>query len=440
MPERYVNVDRETPMLLPPDLREWVAGDDLVHFVMLAVESADLSLARARSHGGGSLGYPPGMMMALLIYAYAQGMFSSRQIERATYQQVSLRYLCANLHPDHDTICKFRRENRGLLKAVFAQVLKLAATMGLLQVGTVCLDGTKVLANAAKRRTLEWAQIEALEARVEQEIEGLLEKAEAADTEREGAEGQLPQELASRQKLQEKLAQARAQLCAMAEQRAAARAEDRAQWREHPIGDAPRELSAQPRPKDRINLSDPESALLPLKGGGYGQAYNAQLATSGQACGLIVAVQVCTQSNDRQQILPMSQRIKAAVPAEEIVVDRGYDHLRQIEAAERTLGVEIYAPPQEAPERESAARGRISQARERAQALRAAMRTRVQSERGKSLSGLRNTTVEPVIGLIKSVLGFRRFSLRGLEKVNTEWTLVALAFNCRRIAGQLGKN
>jgi transposase len=440
MPERYVNVDRETPMLLPLDLREWVTGDDLVHFVMLAVESADLSSAGPRTHGGGSLAYPPGMMMALLIYAYAQGMFSSRQIERATYQHVSLRYLCANLHPDHDTICKFRRENRALLKAVFAQVLKLAAAMGLLQVGTVCLDGTKILANAAKRRTLEWAQIEALEVRVQEEIEGMLAEAEAADTEPQAADGQLPQELASRQKLQKKLAQAREQLREMAQQRAEARGEDRAQWRENPIGDAPRKMSAQPQPKDRINLSDPQSALLPLKGGGYGQAYNAQLATSGQACGLIVAAQVCTQSNDRQQVLPMSRQIKTAVPAEEIVVDRGYDHPRQIEEAERTLGVEIYAPPQEAPEREPTSRGRVSRARQRAQALRAAMRTRVQSERGKNLAGLRNTTVEPVIGLIKSVLGFRRFSLRGLEKVNTEWELVALAFNCRRIAGQLGKN
>jgi hypothetical protein len=380
------------------------------------------------------------MMLALLIYAYAQGMFSSRQIERATYQQVSLRYLCANLHPDHDTICKFRRENRELLKAVFAQVLKLAATMGLLQVGTVCLDGTKILANAAKRRTLEWAQIEALEARVAQEIEGLLGQAEAADTQPEAEGGHLPQALANRQQLQEKLQQARAQLRAMAGERAQARAAERAQWQADPIGDAPRALSTQPQPKDRINLSDPQSALLPLKGGGYGQAYNAQLATSGQACGLIVAVQVCTQSNDRQQILAMSQQIKAAVPAQEIVVDRGYDHPRQIAAAERTLGVEIYAPPQEAPERESTAGGRVSRARQRAQALRAAMRTRVQSERGKSLARLRQTTVEPVIGLVKSVLGFRRFSLRGLEKVNTEWALVALAFNCRRIAGQLGKN
>ena len=181
MSERYVNVDRETPMLLPPDLREWVAKDDLVHFVLLAVEGADLSSAPVRQHGGGSPAYPPAMMMGLLIYSYASGMFSSRQIERATYHHLSLRYLCANLHPDHDTICTFRRQNRVLLKAVFNRVLKLASAMGLLAVGTVCLDGTKLLANAAKRRTLSRAQLEKAEQALLAQIEGLLEQAEAAD-------------------------------------------------------------------------------------------------------------------------------------------------------------------------------------------------------------------------------------------------------------------
>src|SRR5688572_16300034 len=159
MKPRYVNVDRETQLLLPPDLREWVREDDLVHFIVMAVESADLSGVRVRQHGGGSLGYPPGMMMALLIYAYANGIFSSRQIERASHYHVSVRYLCANLHPDHDTICAFRRENHALLKTVFGEVLKLAATMGLLQVGTVCLDGTKMVANAAKRRSMSLKEL-----------------------------------------------------------------------------------------------------------------------------------------------------------------------------------------------------------------------------------------------------------------------------------------
>jgi transposase len=407
---------------------------------MEAVAGTNLDGAVERVHGGGSLAYPPGLMLGLLIYAYAQGMFSSRAIERATYQHVGVRYLCANLHPDHDTICKFRRENRGLVKAVFAQVLQLAQAMGLLQVGTVCLDGTKILANAAKRRTLEWKQLEAVQKRVEGQIEELLAQAEAADTAGEADGGSLPQELASRRRLQEKMQEARTRLREMAVERAAERAEDRQKWEANPIGDAPREWRAEPQPQDRINLSDPQSALLPLKGGGYGPAYNVQVATSGEACALIVATGVCTQSNDRQQVLPMSQQIKAAVSVQTLVMDGGYDHPRQIEESERTLEVEIYAPPQAAPERERRAGGRTSQARQRSQSLRAAMRTRVQSARGQELALLRQTTVEPAIGIIKSVLGFRRFSLRGLEKVSTEWELVALAFNCRRIALRWNRN
>ena len=445
MAERYVNVDRETAMLLPPDLREWVAADDLVHFIVMAVESADVSSVGVRRHGGGSPAYPPAMMMGLLIYAYANGIFSSRQIERATHYHVSLRYLCANLHPDHDTICTFRRENRPLVKAVFSQVLKLASTMGLLAVGTVCLDGTKLLASAAKRRTLKRAQIEKAEQHLQQQIEGLLEQAEAADAQGDCGPGSLPRELASRERLKEKLSQARALLDEAVEQRALAREEERAQWKADPIGEAPRALSPQPQPEDRINLSDPQSALLPIKSGGYAQAYNAQLALSGQSCGLIVATQVCRQTNDRQQLVKMAELIKANAPqVEQIVVDTGYDHARQIEQVERTLAVEIYCPPQKAPKPKRPPQGRQSRlrqaAKERANQVRQRMRQRVNTERGQQLMELRSTTVEPAFGLIKTVLGFGRFSLRGLEKVNTEWDLVAVAFNCRRIARQLRRN
>lgn len=445
MAERYVNIDRETPMLLPPDLREWVAADDLVHFIVLAVESANLSSARVRRHGGGSPAYPPAMMLGLLIYAYASGMFSSRQIERATHYHVSMRYLCANLHPDHDTICTFRRENRSLVTEVFSRVLKLASTMGLLQVGTVSLDGTKLLASAAKRRTLTRAQIEKAEQHLQQQIEGLLEQAEAADAQSDSDPGSLPRELASRERLKEKLSQARALLDEVVEQRAQTREEERAQWKANPIGEAPRALSPEPQPEDRINLSDPQSVLMPMKSGGYAQAYNAQLAVSGQRCGLIVATQVCQQTNDRQQLLEMAELIKANVPqVEQIVVDTGYDHARQIEEVERTLGVEVYCPPQQAPKPKGPPKGRESRirkaAKERAKEVRERQRQRVGSERGQALMELRSTTVEPAFGMIKTVLGFQRFSLRGLEKVNTEWELVAVAFNCRRIARQLGRN
>jgi transposase len=438
---RYVNVDRETPLLLPPDLRDWVAQDDLAHFVLLAVEGADLSGARIRKHGGGSPAYPPTMMMALLVYAYANGIFGSRQIERATHYHVSVRFLCGNLHPDHDTICAFRRENRPLLKAVFSEVLRLAGTMGLLQVGTVCLDGTKLVADAAKRRTLSKSQLEEGEARLQQKIEGLLAEAETADSQPEADPGRLPRELANRQKLKEKYSQARALLGELTKERAAASEREYQQWEANRIGDAPDRLSPEPKPSDEINLTDPASTITPVSGGGFINGYNAQAALTGQKRGLVVATHVCQEPNDRRQLLGMAERIKAAVPAvEQIVVDTGYDHARHIDEVERNLGVKVYCPPQRSPKRTGPPKGRVSKVRQaargRSQQIRGEMRERSASEHGQHLMGLPKMTIEPAFGTIKRVLGFRRFSLRGLEKVNTEWELIAVAFNCRRIVRQ----
>ena len=437
--QRYVNVDRKTQMLMPPDMRDWVAKDDMVHFVMEVVESTPLTGVKIRAHGGGSPAYPPSLMMGLLIYAYAHGIFSGRLIEQATHHHVSIRYLCANLHPDHDTICTFRRENRALIKGVFGQVLKLAGTMGLLKVGTVCVDGTKLLANAAKRRTKENEQLEQAEQRIQQKIDELLAQAEKADANPDSGEGALPEELTNRERLKEKVAQARALLAEATEKRAEARDKERAQWQENPIGDAPGKLSKEPRPKDRINLTDPQSVLMPMKSGGYAPGYNAQLASTGQSCGLIVATHVCQQTNDRQQLAPMADLIKAAVPTvEEIVVDTGYDHAGQIDRVERAAKVKVYCAPQEAAAQEGTPKGRMSRARKRSMEVRTQMKERAASERGKELLKMRSMTVEPIFGMIKTVLGFKRFSLRGLEKVSTEWELVALAFNCRRIARQRG--
>ena len=444
MSERYVNVDRETAMLLPPDLRDWVEKDDLVHFVVAAVESSDLRAAASRVHGGGSAGYPPAMMLALLVYAYAHGIFSSRQIERATHYHVSLRYVCANLHPDHDTICKFRRENRDLLKAVFGQVLKLAGAMGLLQVGTVCVDGTKILADAAKRRTLTAERLGKDQEQVDRQVEELLIAAESADTGPDREKEHLPKELADRQRLAEKLREARARLEEAVEKRAADRQQDHKQWEQDPIGDPPRAVSGEVQPTDTINLTDPQSVLMPQIKGGYEPSYNAQIGVTGQRRALIVAADVCDQTNDRRQIWNMAVQVKAAEPEVDcIVVDAGYDHARQIERAQRLLGVEIFCPPQKSYERATKGtkkKHRYHEARGRSQQLREQMRQKTAGVRGQELRHLRSTTVEPVFGLIKRVLGFRRFSLRGLEKVRTEWQLVALAFNCRRIALHLHQN
>jgi hypothetical protein len=298
-----------------------------------------------------------------------------------------------------------------------------------------------MMANAAKRRSMSLKELKEGEARLQQRIEELLAEAEAADSRPESSSGSLPGELAGRQKLKEKFQQARALLAEQTRERATERDRDREQWKANPIGDAPRKVDPQPKEADRINLTDPQSSFMPMYTGGYAAGFNAQMAVTGEGCGLIVATEVCQQSNDRQQLLGMARLIKEAVPeVEQIVVDTGYDHARQIEEAERLLEVKVYCPPQEAPTPSKPRKKQPKASQKRSQHLREQMRERVKSPDGKRLMRLRKTTVEPAFGIIKQTLGFRRFSLRGLEKVRTEWTLVALAFNCRRIARQWSPN
>jgi len=213
MPERFVVVDRQTPMFLPPDLREWVAENDLVRLILEAVEQTDLSVAVTNVRGSGSLQYPPGMMLALLIYCYARGWFSSRQIEQASYENVAARYLCANTHPDHDTIAKFRRENRALFESCFCTVLSLARELGLVRLGAVAIDGTRLAANANGQKFRTRDQLEQERQAVERLVQELLARAEAADqVDEDGAGTQLPPELVDAETRRQKIKEAMARI------------------------------------------------------------------------------------------------------------------------------------------------------------------------------------------------------------------------------------
>jgi transposase len=259
MAERFVNVDRQTPMFLPPDLREWVADNERAHLVLEATELCDLRAARCKVRGSGSEQYPPTMMLALLIYAYATGLFSSRRIERATYDSVAVRYLCANHHPDHDTIGKFRRENEALFRSCFAQVILLAREAGVLRVGAVSVDGTR-LAGAGSLRAVR--RLEEIEQELESLGAELLQKAEAADASDTDAGGtQLPSELCDRAQRKRKLLAAKA---AILQRRQVAREAGR------------RDQKGSGRRSETACVSEPESRRLGRRGGGAVQGYNAQ--------------------------------------------------------------------------------------------------------------------------------------------------------------------
>jgi transposase len=184
MAAKFVNIDHNTPLLLPPDLRDWISKDHMVHFIMDAVDALDLSSAKINTRGTGSAQYPPSTMLALLIYSYATGTFSSRRIETLTYENVAVRYLTADTHPDHDSICKFRRENKELLSSCFHQILELASTANILKVGdlTVSVDGTKILANASKHSGMSHGHLQEKMKLAEEQIDELLAKAEDADS------------------------------------------------------------------------------------------------------------------------------------------------------------------------------------------------------------------------------------------------------------------
>lgn len=444
MGERFVNIDRETPMLLPVDLRDWVSGDDLAHFILEAVNLVDLEQFRKNQRGTGSEQFPPRMMLAVLIYCYSHGIFGSRRIEAATHQHLSVRYLAGNTHPDHDTICKFRRENFGAIKQCFVRVLELAKELGLLRVGTVAIDGTRLSANASKHRNVGYARAGELIEQLEADIGELLAKAEAADTEPAERE-RLPEELTRRQTLLEKLTAAREAIEERARERAESQrpgyeAKVRAQAERRHGGRVAQPPSAEPEPKTQINLTDGESQLMrKSRHEAYQQSYNAQAAVCAEGSQLILGVRVTANASDKSQLEPTLAVIPTEVGApSRVLADNGY---LNVEAVSRVMagGVEVYCAC--AADASLASRRYDFRPRDRrSESPRpitdprlVAMHEKLLSKEGRAIYRRRQASVEPTFGIIKRGLGFRQFSLRGLGKVGGEWQLVALAYNCRRI-------
>ncbi len=449
MSVRFVNIDHATPMLLPPDLRDWVSPDHMVHFIMDAVVALDLRLARVNQRGTGSAQYPPSMMLGLLIYCYATGTFASRRIETLTYENVAVRYLCADTHPDHDSICKFRRENKDLLATAFHQVLELAARARVLQVGnlTVAIDGTKILANASKHSAVSHGHAVEQILLASEQITELLAKAESADSTPLQDGLTVPEEIKRREDRIAKLGEAvkvmeeRAKERLLEEQaeyeeKLAARKAKEESTGQKPRGKAPEPPKEGARPKDQYNFTDPESRIM-KDGGGFEQCYNAQAAVD-VATMLIVGQHVCDEANDKRQLVPTLADVSPVVgQVDNALADTGYFSEAAVLAVEsgdsgttafvamkrqshgRSVAqLEVRADPPPPPEGASVA--------ER-------MEWRLATEAGRKLYGLRKQTVEPAFGILKEAIGFRRFLLRGLAKVNLEWTLVTTSYNLKRL-------
>jgi transposase len=316
--------------------------------VVEVVEGLDLTAMSKSYRGTGSASYHPAPLLGLLVHGYATGVFSSRKLERATYDSVAFRFIAANDHPDHDTIATFRRRFLQDIEALFVKVLLLAREMGVLKMGTVALDGTKIHANASRHSALSYEHASKIEAQLKAEVAELLKKAEAADQTDIPDGMSVPEELARREDRLEKLASARAKIEARAKERyvrelaeheakLAAREAKTAATGKKPGGKPPQPPVEGPLPKDQINLTDEDSRIMPVAGGGFEQCYNAQAAVAADSL-LVVAVTVTQAPNDKQQIEPILDQIDALPDklgeVDTLLADTGYFSAANVAACE----------------------------------------------------------------------------------------------------------
>jgi len=453
MPARFVTVDRQTPMFLPCDLCEWLPADHIVHFILDAVEQLPLHHFHVNARGTGSEQYPPAMMLALLIYCYATGRLGSRTIEAATYSDVAVRFICANTHPDHASICAFRTANEPAFIAAFTHVLQLAQQLRLTRLGSVSVDGTKIAANASKPAAVSYQRAGEMIAQLELEVQELLTRAKQAEAQETQTPGlDIPAELRRREQRVAALQRARTvieerarQLAAEHQPEYAAKVATRQAQRnagQKPRGPEPVPPSVAPDPKAQYNFTDPESRIMKAGSGShFEQAYNAQAAVDEAM--LIVGARVSDAPNDKQE-LPASVAAISPVVAEEVknvLADSGFYSEAAVAAVEQKpdgtgSGVTVYAAVEKQSHHKTVA-DLLPQPEPPAPSpgapAKAQMAHRLKTAVGQALYRLRQQTVEPVFGIIKAVMGFRRFLLRGRAKVSLEWTLVCLSYNLRRL-------
>jgi transposase len=428
-------------------IRDVLPPDHLVRFIVKVVSWLDLSAIYARYAPIGGEAYAPELLLSLLFYGYATGVFSSRKIEKATYELIPFRFIAGGWHPDHDTIAHFRQTFLPEITDLFAQVLVVAHELGILKLGNISVDGSKVHADASKSHAVSYGRLLQLERRLHAEVEELVALGEKADQE------DLPEgldvgfEIALRQERLLNLAQAKAVLGARARERyEVEKVEHEARLREReekvkktgrkPRGEAPKPpTAAGPEAKDQYNFTDPDSRIMKNSTDkGFDQHYNVQVAVDQDSC-LIAGNTVSNHVNDQEEALPTVDAIPAEVgKPEAAALDNGYWSPTNVEALE-ARGIEPYI----ATGRDShhlSWQERFAQEPEpppQDASLIVKMAYKLKTDIGKQIYGLRKSTVEPVIGIIKETLGFRQFSLRGMLAVAGEWCLVCLAYNLKRL-------
>ena len=460
MSKNFRTCDLDQPFLLPPSLQEWLPEGHLARFIAELAEGLDLSKIYGqygRRDGRGKAAYHPLMMVRSLLYGYCVGIMSSRRMERASYEDVAFRYLCANQHPDHDTIASFRQQHLPVVAELFTQVLQLCNQAGLVKLGHVAIDGTKQQANASKHKAMSYDRMEEKEKQLKAEVEKLLAQAAETDAAEDALYGkgkrgdELPAELARRDSRLKKIAEAKAALEQEARERAEAKkkaVEEKLAERQKKeeetgkkMGGRPPEVpdpeQAQPDPKDQRNFTDPESRIMPdgARKGSFVQGYNVQIAVDSKAQ-IIVAAEITQQTNDKQQLAPMLEQVVKNMGTKPVAVtaDTGYFSASQVNDA-RTEGIELYIAigKQKHDQPEPAAINESVEPPAETESAKEKMKQRLQTDTGKALYKMRKAIVEPVFGQIKAARGIRAFLLRGIDKASAEWKLICATHNLLKL-------
>ena len=448
MTRKFRTPDYETTLNMSVSLREALPANHLARFIVDLVAQLDLHVIYARYGERGGEAIAPEALLGLLFYGYANGVFSSRKIEKATYENLAFRYVAGGLHPDHDTLASFRKTFLAELQDLFVQLLLLAKLAGVLKLGTISLDGSKIHADASKSHAVSYKRLMELETQLRTEVHELLTLGKQADQ----GEVNLPEglvvadEVALRQQRLESLAQAKAVLEARAQERdAAEKADYEAKVHERevkarrphrkPRGRAPKPPTPGPRDKDQYNFTDPDSRIMKNStDGGFDQHYNVQVAVDQDSL-LIVAPSLSNHPNDQHEVEPTLEALSPRLgQPDAAALDNGYFSSANVQALEQR-GIEPYIATGREPHHQSWQSFFAEQSTPPPAdaSLKEKMAYKLQTEIGQAIYRLRKCTVEPVIGIIKEVLGFRQFSLRGLAAAAGEWCLVCLAFNLKRL-------
>ena len=436
---RFRTYNQDQLFLLPPSLKDWLKENHIARFISDVVESLDLSAIINTYKHKDERGYPayhPALMLKILIYGYSRGIYSSRKIAAACEDDVAFRVLSSNQHPDHDSITRFRRRHLKEFKNLFLQVLELAEAAGLVKLGHVSLDGSKIKANASKNKAMSYGRMIETEKRLKQEIAEFTKLADQTDAEEDRKYGkgkrgdELPEELSRRETRLKKIQEAKATLEARALEQAEAERKDKNKD-DSPDDDGGKNI--RPDDKSQINFTDPESRIMrDGRSKSFEQCYNVQTVVDDTAQ-IIVAADVTQEGNDKKQLLPMTRQIKANTGELPGILsgDAGYfseDNL----TSEELESIELYIPPdrmKHSTKINIKKTGRIPKNIKLADR----MRRKLSTTKGKAIYARRKCIVEPVFGHIKEARGFRRFSFRGLEKVKSEWNLVCLVHNIKKL-------